>query len=113
MKLRQVFKIITSILMITSIAISSESMAAFVDGNKLKEYLSNTGSASDYAMGFIIGVADSHSDTLVCPPIGVTVGQMVDVARKYLNENPDKLHYAAYTNVAIALMHAFPCKLKK
>lgn len=88
----------------------------FETGNGLKaDCTKGTAVGTSYCMGYIVGVADSNS-YLICAPggsRGVTVGQFVDIAMKYLNDNPAELHKDADVLVLNALQQAFPCPKKK
>lgn len=94
--------------------------ATYITGNALLEHCgkveSNTSSFTDgVCMGFIAGVADAMairtSGTRACiPSQSVPLKQVVAVSLKYLRDNPAELHYSGFTNVAVALSKAFPCK---
>ena len=43
-------------------------------------------------------------------PGNVTYGQMFKIVSKYLHNNPEKLHFDAYSLVTQALKEAFLCK---
>ena len=103
-------KIIVLLLMIAS----ESSYAGFISGNKLAEnmqeynkFYSYGASASFSAYG--TGVADTI-DNLWCSSSSVTVGQIVKVVSKYLENNPEKLHLSASSLIRAALMQAFPCE---
>ena len=91
--------------------------AAFVDGNKLLEWCSGNETAPGQmaCIAFVAGVSDSL-DTIRdlnnakgCTPTGVTLGQSVDVVRKYLYLHPEQRHVAAAMLVVSALGAAW-CK---
>jgi hypothetical protein len=46
---------------------------------------------------------------LLCPPDGVSNGQLVKVFVKYLDQHPEKLHLPAVQLVYDATNDAFPC----
>lgn len=63
--------------------------------------------------GYVVGIVDSlqkAGSSSVCMPARVTVGQVTAVAKKYLNDHPEDLHYSAAGLVTYALQKAFPCK---
>lgn len=71
-----------------------------------------------FCMGYVVGVADlvqGLQSAKVFDPPGicidqpVTQGQLKAVAVKYLEENPQDLHYTANSLVFSALRKAFPC----
>jgi len=66
---------------------------------------------------YITAVSDSHDvfvewgkmSPMFCSPNEVTNGQLAAVVVKYLEANPEELHYAAADIVTNALAQAFPC----
>jgi len=88
----------------------------YLDGNKLlSQCESKINAAKGTCLGYITGVADaSHGRTLAdayyCKPKKVSVGQLNKIVTKYLNNNPEKLHLAAFPLVQLALLEAFPCE---
>ena len=66
---------------------------------------------------YIVSVSDSHNtyvdwgdmSPMFCKPAKVTQGQLAAVVIKYLEANPEELHYAAAGIVLNALAQAFPC----
>ena len=111
--------------MLAAVALSclvmSEANAYFVDGNKLfddcKNYASKGQSESFLSgtcAGYIAGVVDSAVDanTAFCVPqgpTGVSIAQLVDVAKAYLRDHPEKRHLSAWRLVTDALKEKFPC----
>jgi hypothetical protein len=64
--------------------------------------------------GYITGVSTALNDkgiskVKLCIPDGVSSGQLVLVVKKWLKDNPEKLHYAGAAIVAFAAIGAFPC----
>ena len=100
--------------------------AGFFSGNALLEiceaYL-NGGTSANIAKGnachgYVASIADAHGlfvgwemmEQVWCFPEKMKVGQLVRIATKYLQENPEELHLIASSLVAIALIKAFPCE---
>ena len=93
--------------------------AGFDSGNRLFEDCAaenyfNRG----YCGGYIVGIVDTIEAlqargklpaTALCVPDGVTKGQLADVVRKYLEENPQRRHADAGRLVPEALNAAFGC----
>lgn len=52
------------------------------------------------------------SEELFCPPKGVTNQQVIDVAVKYMNDHPEKLHLSAAQILYDAMSNSFPCLSK-
>lgn len=76
---------------------------------------------SGLCMGFIVGIVSEHDIWLsevptahgslhFCIPPDVSNGQLVKVVKKYLEDNPGKLHLRVEFLVQKALSQAFPCK---
>jgi len=76
-----------------------------------------------YCAGYVAGVTDvetmweatdkqtkAHTSEHYCMPEEVNNGQMLKILKKWLDNNPDKLHWRADTIIHVALMEAFPCK---
>ena len=85
----------------------------FNKGNSLKESCQSTNLYSDaFCLGYVIGVADNNAAS-ICTPVGVTQGQVRDIVKKYLSDNPAQLHRDADILVLNALQQAFPCPKKK
>ncbi|PYE98909.1 hypothetical protein C8J35_103510 [Rhizobium sp. PP-F2F-G38] len=86
----------------------------FMTGNTLHEFCKTD---SPVVLGFVMGVSDLHtlyetsmdSKVSVCFPQGVTGRQEVDVACKYLADNPDVRNQAASGLAIVAFSHAWPC----
>jgi len=104
----------------------AEQAASFLAGNKLLElceaYLGND-TVVNVAKGntcaaYIMGIEDAHQafvfwkrmEQIWCTPKGMETSQLVRVATKFLQENPQKLHLAASSLVPNALISAFPCE---
>lgn len=105
---------------------SHVSMASYINGNKLKEWMgahdrvinrkSMDGDAQDGAslQGYIMGVADVLDHlSVTCIPNGVTVGQIVAIAAKYINDSPERWSEPAENLVAASLKKSFPCEKSK
>ena len=99
-------------------ASASAQIKVFNTGNDLANNcaeLDESSYPSGYCMGFIGSVADIIGNFEIfgwkaCLPAQVTKGQVVDVVRQFLNDNPQDLHLAAAGLVARALAEAFPCE---
>lgn len=67
--------------------------------------------------GFIMGINDDQASRVAsgqaptfCLPAGVQIAELAKVARKYLEDNPAKLHLPGVILVKSALNQAFPCR---
>lgn len=95
----------------------AEEEEVYQSGYKLLALCEGQGHASFelQCLGYIQGVADASrgenwKERSYCVPRGVLTGQMQKIVVKYLNEQPEILHYTAYILVQQALLEAFPCK---
>ena len=66
-------------------------------------------------VGFVSGVDEflyryPTTTPFYCPPRGVTRGQMVDVAVKFMRDNPARLHEPFVSLLIDSLRAAFPCR---
>jgi len=62
---------------------------------------------------YVVGVVDGFlatNEVPFCLPKDVTTGQLAAISKKYLTDNPEKRHFTAASNIAVALGKAFPCK---
>jgi Rap1a immunity proteins len=81
-------------------------------GSNLAEVCAHSqGMYADFCTGYILGSADQLIlARRLCMPAekGLTI-QIVEIARKYVRENPEKWHLNAYSLVEEPLLTAFPC----
>ena len=101
-----------ALLLILAMPVSAN--AGFQSGNALLKDI-NTKSGPDYmfAMGYVAGVFDALADVSHCVTAdGVTQGQAVLIAKKYLESHPEELHMTADILLSRAFKAAFPCKKK-
>ena len=81
--------------------------ASLADACKDWDETSAASYSAGYCLGFIKGV-DSEIET--CEGDNVTLGQLVKVTVKYMDDHPEELDQIAATVVRRALIRAFPCK---
>ena len=98
-----------TVLLLMLLPVTGSAQLQFQTGNQLKETCDAQDPASSmYCMGYISGVNDSNSFK-ICMPARGTQGQMKEIVKKFLSENPQSLHSDADTLVFRALQQAFPC----
>ncbi len=79
------------------------------------------GGTKPECLAYIVGVADGlyaapefgKTTKLICPPKGVTVGQMHDVVLASLRSRPQDRHISLSIITAVTLANAFPCRKAK
>ena len=85
--------------------------AEFLDGNDLLKGINASELAERaVALGYIMGVSDSHRGVTHCNvPASVTAGQMRDIVKQHLESNPHTRHQTADVLVSRALTAIWPC----
>lgn len=87
--------------------------ADFKDGNKLLAELNDPGAVfSSVGIGYITGVTDAYGGVTHCAPQGVTAGQIRDMVKNYLENNPAIRHLPASMIVSHVLKSTWPCAKK-
>jgi hypothetical protein len=94
---------------------SAGARADFRDGNQLYAECPPESGYRLFCQGYIAAITDAarHAPVAghkVCGSADVTLGQMVDVVRRYLEAHPELRHFPAEDLVAEALAEAFPCR---
>lgn len=91
--------------------------ASFYSGFEIKTRLEGWGKLTDenaisssMGAGYVVGIADQGNGLFFCMPEGVTVGQLVSMSLKYLNENPEMLNKAADILITKNLRNVWPCQ---
>jgi len=113
-------KLITVLLL--TLLIPATSFAGFENGNTLLARCTTTKAETLYyqeqarCLAYISGISDAHNTFVAwgymeprfCLPNSVTRDQLEKIVVKYLNENPEKLHFTAASSINNALYGAFP-----
>jgi hypothetical protein len=101
---------------ITALAIvaSTTATAQFYSGNELLQRM-DSGDANQnmLAMGYVAGVVDMTRGEYHCAPYNVTLGQVRDMVRNYIFNNPANRHMNGSVLVALPLVEIWPCPKKK
>lgn len=112
--------LVVSILFIVSNVLYSQVHSGFYSGNELlamleKPITEDTQGFADQmlAKGYIMGVFDAYDGVLFRSPSKITVGQVKDIGKKYLKDNPKTRHEPAYALLVRAFREAFPMKDSK
>jgi hypothetical protein len=98
-------KIIACFLIAPSIA-----CAHFMSGNDLLRDMNGGSVNRGLALGYVLGVTDALYSIVVCPPTNITAGQLTDIIRKHLEDNPGSRHYSADSIIANKLTAMWPCQ---
>lgn len=85
--------------------------ATYFTGEKLLELLSSKDMPQwTLGIGYVIGVASTIDDVVVCIPDGTQAQQLEALTLSVLRAHPDQHAKSAHLFVAMALARAFPCK---
>ena len=96
--------------------------AAVTTGTDLLGYCAGAESEATVESGICRGYVSAVADMMTnypfaglkaCLPFDVTTDQLVSVSSKYLRDHPGVLHLSAYTNIAAALVLAYPCQRRR
>jgi hypothetical protein len=101
--------------LILSVAFAMPVHAEIISGNRLLEYLSapsSSYSAWGFSRGFVTGVYDAQHYASHCAPAGITVSQIGDMSRVYLEANPATRHEPASNLLGEMFTMAWPCAKK-
>lgn len=91
--------------------------ATFVTGQELQAGLRDweattmrNPAAAFAAFGYVVGASDASDEVAWCSPPNISRGQIAKIVLKFLDANPDKLHFAGDGLVNMALKSVWPCK---
>ena len=94
--------------------VSTTCLADFQTGNQIKSICDSTSDVSrGICLGYVTAIVDSNAGTKFCPPLTVTGGQVESIAKKFFNDNPEKLHLSATSVIVEAMSRAFPCQVRR
>ena len=103
-----------SLIALTLALAAAGAQAAYWSGHLLNDLVEeNSDSARMASYGFIAGVVDTNAGEWLCIPGAVTLGQMRDVVKAYMRDNPEMRHQSAAVLVTVALFKPWGCADKK
>jgi hypothetical protein len=83
-------------------------------GNGLFEAMHDGEPGHLYALGYAVGVMDALASSAggkqTCYPEDATSRQILDAAKKFLQEHPELRHHTAASLLQVAFTKAFPCR---
>lgn len=95
------------------LGVSGSASAEFLTGNDLKARLETPASSdpisSSLGLGYLAGIYDVSTSQAICAPKDVTLGQLSEVALKYMREHPEVLNFSADRIVLTAFKLTWPC----
>jgi len=109
MKMTAITSALTCLLILTT---PTHASTVYETGNHLLRDLrdaTGTGFGPTYALGYIVGAADAYGGSALCIPGTVTKGQINDVVRQFLEQEPGIRDMPADVLVLIALSNHWAC----
>jgi hypothetical protein len=105
-------------LIFSGLGVGCQALAEVIDGSKLfadcRDGDNPSARDSPYKWGTCFGYINGVAEALVpaglyCLPAGASAGQVLDVAKLYIREHPDKRYLPAPQLIVNALTEKFPC----
>lgn len=85
--------------------------AEFYTGNDLLQMMDgDTYADKGMALGFVAGVSDAWQGVSICIPKSATLGQVHDIAKRHLRDNPQTRHLTAESLIRNVLERVWPCR---
>ena len=101
------------LLLCMALCATTTANAAFMTGNELLRHMNDTNYfGQGHALGYVMGVSDVFTGESHCLPPGVNAGQVMDVVKNFLINNPETRHRPADVIVYAVLKNSFPCANK-
>lgn len=101
-------KILVGLILVCGVA-----QAEYTNGNALLDRMSSSDAVDKmYALGYIVGVADTHENVNLCVQNTVTKGQLYDVVHQFLRSKPQLRDLPADVLVLLALGEHWRCPQK-
>ena len=105
-------------LIFSGLGVGCQALAEVIDGSKLfadcRDGDNPSARDSPYKWGTCFGYINGVAEALVpaglyCLPAGASAGQVLDVAKLYIQDHPDKQYLPAPQLIVNALKEKFPC----
>ena len=101
-------KILVGLILVCGVA-----QAEYTNGNALLDRMSSFDAVDKmYALGYIVGGADTHENVNLCVQNTVTKGQLYDVVHQFLRSKPQLRDLPADVLVLLALGEHWRCPQK-
>ena len=97
------------LLILAACSVALGAHAEFKNGNKLLEDMTSSSMNQMNALGYVTGVADALMGITFCMPPNVNAGQVYDMVKLYLENNPANRHNTADRIVNHVLKTVWPC----
>ena len=97
-------------IILSAVLFAGAAQAQFISGNTLYDRMNGSHGNTMWAIGYVTGVADAYNGEMFCIPKSATVGQIKDIAERFLIDRPQDRHLPADILIMLALVDLFPCK---
>ena len=97
-------------LFLAALILSCSAQAQFKTGNQLYDQMQGNQMEQMNAIGYVQGVSDALQGAMACIPSAVTAGQVYDMTRLYVQNNPTDRNLSADFLIMQVLRAAWPCK---
>jgi hypothetical protein len=110
----QLLKAGAVVVVVMSVSVGARASGVFMDGNDLYGFCASSGNFQRCS-GYIEALDDAIKSSpfyayTACESPSITIGQAVDVVKRYLATHPEQRHKPAWSLVMVALAEAFPCR---
>lgn len=96
-------------LLIAAAMFATSAHADFIDGNELYQRMNGSHSKQMTIYGYLTGVFDSTYKIYHCSPENITAGQLFDMAKMTLENEPENRANSGAVIVVTMLAKRFPC----
>lgn len=101
-------KVLVGLMLVCGVA-----QAEYTNGNALLDRMSSSDAVDKmYALGYVVGVADTHENGILCIQNTVTKGQLYDVVHQFLRSKPQLRDLSGDVLVLLALGEHWRCPQK-
>ena len=110
-------KKLSCIIALVAALLSGPALAQMLNGNKLLDIFKKAEINENYvdwgtSRGYVAGVYDSNSGVTFCTPNSMTLGQIADLTKQYLENNPAVRHLPAESIIVYFMSKTWPCAKK-
>ena len=97
-------------MVLIGLLVAGSAQAQFKTGNQLYDQMQGNQMEQMNAIGYVQGVSDALQGAMACIPSAVTAGQVYDMTRLYVQNNPADRNLSADFLIMQVLRAAWPCK---
>ena len=101
--------------LLLSALLALPTQAQMFSGNKLMDAFNKSETSNidwGFTRGYVAGVYDANANVSFCAPGNVSLGQVTDMTKNYLENNPAVRHLPADAIILYMLDKSWPCAKK-